>query len=72
MEELSGALLPFERAFILARGCEWQIQEGSFFCKKGFLTTPPAKALSARGQPASIFRDGACGVTPHKLSYGSV
>ena len=53
MEELSGALLPFERAFILARGSEWQIQEGSFFAKKSFLTTPPAKALSARGVPAS-------------------
>ena len=47
MEELSGALLPFERA--AASGKFRRV----LFAKKGFLTTPPAKALSARGQPAS-------------------
>ena len=71
MEELSGALLPFERAFILARVCEWQIQEGSFFLQKGLFNDATGEGIVS-AWAASIFRDGACGVTPHKLSYGSV
>ena len=56
MEELSGALLPFECAFILARGCEWQIQEGSFLRKKGLFNDATGEGIVS-AWAASIFRD---------------